>query len=1021
MQRRIVFCLLVSGSILAVLSIEGWAQGRFTGYATASSVQDIHHAQNAIDGNTKTRWGSAFTDNEWWQIAFAQPEALAGLQIGWEGAYGESYTIQVSDDGTRWHTVFEETAGDGNIDWIFFQPVTTRFLRLQGRQRGTGWGYSIREIYPVRAHEWPKVEASSTTPGSHPQNVVDGKPGTYWHSSTSAPASVHMSLPYPIHLGGLEITWGPDFATSYAVEVATADGQWQRGLDVPQGNGEQDFVYFSAIWATRIRLLLERSNGGQGFAIDDIRLKDGAEQATPLRLYQAMAKERPRGWYPRWLYREQEFWTITGVPGDTAESLLGESGTFEPYKDGFTVMPYVRLGEQLSSWADVTTEQALEEGHLPLPRVTWQTDTWSLNIASVSFGNAEASHTAVRYRLTNRSAQAVSGRLMLLIRPLQLNPKWQRGGFSPIHTLEAVPAATGLAVRINGQERIRALTPPTQAVALAWGQGQETVLDCVQTMTCPPTTLATDEEGKSEAALVYAFSLEPGGANDVVLLFPLHPEVTDVATWKHPTATFLQRVQEQRHNWHNLLAHVSITIPEQKLIDTLKSNAAYILLNQDGPWIMPGPRNYSHAWLRDGAMTGFALLCLGITEPVRRYIQAYWPLVDAKGWAPWIIFDGKKPVAFIADSREGHEYDSQGQFPFLVRQYVDFTEDTAILADTYPVVVRALRYGQSLRQERMVEPYRSQPQWAAYYGILPESNSHEGYYPAQHSYWDDFWYLRGLKDGIALAERLGKEADARWMRAELNDARQALYASMRRVIARDNLDYLPGSVEKGDFDPTSTAIAIMVSDEAEYLPQSNATHTFDRYYQEFLARLVPHAAQSFTPYEIRTAEAFVHLGQRQRALHMLRTFTDDAVHPPAWNHLAEVVHGRYRAPSYIGDMPHTWVGSSYISAVRSLFVYEEDDRLILAGGIAPEWVQDGIRAHNLPTRYGSINYEMNATEGLMRMQLWGEATPPGGFMIRLPQEWHTKVARLNGAVVANVDATFKVATLPATLELQERP
>ena len=1018
MQRLSVLHFLVCLGILVMLNTEGAAERRFTGHATASSGQDAHGAQNAIDGNLQTRWSSAFTDEVWWQIALTQPEHLAGLQIIWEEAYGEQYVIQVSNDGMQWHTVFEETAGDGKIDWIFFTPVTTQFVRLQGHRRGTGWGYSIWEIRPLYASEWLKVEASNTAPGSHPQYMVDGTPHLAWRSASPEANQVLITLPYPIDLGGLDIMWGPDFATSYAIELATVDGQWRRVTHISQSNGKQDFISFPSMQTTRIKLLLERSHHDRGYAIEEIKLKDGVEAATPLRLYQALAQDRPRGWYPRWLYREQEFWTITGVLGDAEESLLGESGVFEPSKDGLTVMPLVQTAGRLLSWADAKMEQALEEGYLPLPSVTWHMPTWSLHIATVSFGNPGASSTAVRYRLTNRGPQVLNGRFILAVRPLQLNPKWQRGGFSPLRTVEVVPYGAGQAVRINGRPAIIAPQAPAQTVALSFDQG--TVLDCLQHEACPRQTLVTDNEGKNEAALIYDVHLAPGGHDDVVLLFPLHAEAAVAETWAEPSATFGQHVQEQREYWRTFLQQVDITIPEQQLIHMLKSNLAYILLNQDGPWIKPGPRNYNHSWLRDGAMTSVALLRLGIVEPVRRFLVAYTSLVDAKGWVPWIVFDGGTPVAFVTDSREGHEYDSQGQFPFLVRHYVDSTGDTAVLTEAYPAVVRALRYGYTLRRERMTERYRTQPQWAAYYGILPESNSHEGYYPAQHSYWDDFWYLRGLKDGIALAERLRKDEDAAWMRVELAEARQALYASMQRVIARDHLDYLPGSVEKGDFDATSTAIAIMVSDEAVHLPQPYVMRTFDRYYDDFLKRLDPHQTESFTPYEVRTAEAFVRLGERQRALAMLRAFTYDAVHPPAWNHLAEVVHGRYRAPSYIGDMPHTWVGSSYISAVRSLFVYEEDDRLVLAAGIDPAWTRDGIRVQHLPTPFGTINYTVHDAAGLIRMTIWGEATPPGGFTVRLPQEWRTKVARLNGTAVDHVDASFRVTTLPATLELHER-
>lgn len=121
MPRTCWLLALVCLSLLTLRSVGGATEHRFTGHVTASSGQDDTSAQHAMDGNVQTRWSSAFTDDEWWQIAFGQPERLAGLQIIWEQAYGEHYVIQVSDDGAQWHTVFEEAAGDGKTDWIFLR------------------------------------------------------------------------------------------------------------------------------------------------------------------------------------------------------------------------------------------------------------------------------------------------------------------------------------------------------------------------------------------------------------------------------------------------------------------------------------------------------------------------------------------------------------------------------------------------------------------------------------------------------------------------------------------------------------------------------------------------------------------------------------------------------------------------------------------------------------------------------------------------------------------------------------
>jgi hypothetical protein len=44
---------------------------------------------------------------------------------------------------------------------------------------------------------------------------------------------------------------------------------------------------------------------------------------------------------------------------------------------------------------------------------------------------------------------------------------------------------------------------------------------------------------------------------------------------------------------------------------------------------------------------------------------------------------------------------------------------------------------------------------------VPESISHEGYASQpRHSYWDNFFVLRGLKDAAAMAAMLGEDAEA---------------------------------------------------------------------------------------------------------------------------------------------------------------------------------------------------------------------------------------------------------------------
>jgi len=64
--------------------------------------------------------------------------------------------------------------------------------------------------------------------------------------------------------------------------------------------------------------------------------------------------------------------------------------------------------------------------------------------------------------------------------------------------------------------------------------------------------------------------------------------------------------------------------------------------------------------------------------------------------------------------------------------------------------------------------------------------------------------------------------------------------------------------------------------------------------------------------------------------------------PEGWNHWAEVVWRDASTPNFIGDMPHTWVGSDFLRSVRSMFVYERerDNALVVGAGIPESWVRD---------------------------------------------------------------------------------
>src|ERR1043165_98699 len=84
--------------------------------ATASSLENATFpAANAVDGNTGTRWSSAFSDPQWLQVDLGSTPHITSVTLNWEAAYGRAFQIQTSSDGANWTTIFSTTTGTGGV------------------------------------------------------------------------------------------------------------------------------------------------------------------------------------------------------------------------------------------------------------------------------------------------------------------------------------------------------------------------------------------------------------------------------------------------------------------------------------------------------------------------------------------------------------------------------------------------------------------------------------------------------------------------------------------------------------------------------------------------------------------------------------------------------------------------------------------------------------------------------------------------------------------------------------------
>jgi len=115
--------------------------------ATASSNQTSEYPPSAaVDGNSATRWSSAYADPQWLQVDLGATHSVNRVVLTWEVAFGKAYQIQTSTDGSTWKTAYSTTTGDGGVDDISFAAVDARYVRMNGTTRGTVYGYSLWEF-----------------------------------------------------------------------------------------------------------------------------------------------------------------------------------------------------------------------------------------------------------------------------------------------------------------------------------------------------------------------------------------------------------------------------------------------------------------------------------------------------------------------------------------------------------------------------------------------------------------------------------------------------------------------------------------------------------------------------------------------------------------------------------------------------------------------------------------------------------------------------------------------------------
>lgn len=852
--------------------------------------------------------------------------------------------------------------------------------------KGTVWIDDLKfEKLPPETDKHPQASVTSTSAakGKPVQNVLDNSSLSFWQSTSTLPQSLVFDLKQRREFGGLHINWHQNqSAAKFDIYTSSDAKKWERITSIAENQNNVSIIRLPDADARYLKLSLLSPSSKTGFGIEDVKLVSMKDAETLNNFYIYCAKNSSPGDYPRYFSEKASYWTVSGVNNDVKEALISEDGMVEADAASFSLEPMIMLDNKLYNWSNVTVQQSMGKSSNPSgyqfePGVLWKINDLNFQTLITSGGAANTNSSLyIKYIFANLGKEKKDFEFYLLLRPYQVNPYYQflnlTGGVGKISSIEAVSKDV---IKVDSKV-IESQVPFNQLSTFNATQGN--IVPLIADRKLSGSNKVADASGLASGVIQYKISVPAGEKYEFIVKIPYHYSHTVADAGE--VSNFNKDFSSSVDFWSEKIDHIQFNLPASanRIINTYKSQLVYILINRDKAGIQPGSRSYNRSWIRDGALTSSALMKSGIVPEVKDFIKWYSGYLYENGKVPCVVDSrGPDPVP---------ENDSHGQFIYLLREYFNFTKDTAFLREMNEKVLMAADYIRLLTDQRSTDHYRNgNDSIKAQYGLVPESISHEGYSAKpMHSYWDDFFTMKGLKDAVDIQKILGQTENEKRIKVLRDNFRTNLYNSINLAMKYKGIDYIPGCAELGDFDATSTTVSLTPCNEMDNLPKPQIYNTFDKYYDYFTKRKNNTINWvNYTPYENRVIGSFIMLNQPERAHELIDYFLHDQ-RPQGWYHWAEVVWKDERNPQYIGDMPHTWVGSDFINAIRSMFVYENeyDSSLVLAGALYQDWIDapEGMSVKNLPTYYGEISYSIKKDNNKYLFDISGDLKLPANGM-----------------------------------------
>ena len=627
-------------------------------------------------------------------------------------------------------------------------------------------------------------------------------------------------------------------------------------------------------------------------------------------------------------------WTSIGIPGSPREGMIDPVGmlTLQPF--GWSVMPYVRIGEQ--SWfpprMGQSVRQYLEEGDLPcviteypvIPGLDWQSRALVVRESGEEL-------ICFNHHLKNCGSGLLELTFGLSIRP-----------YNPLtvgHINKLV--FKNLLWRANGKPGLLLMEAPDMIRISDRHCGDPILMSPERT---------TDSRGVSKSGILagtseYKLTLEPGESRHI------NSYGTLAKISRRPNLKFRNLTQARLdtarkrtlEHWRtNRYRGLTVTLPDPRLETAFYSVKNHLHVFDDQQHFSPGTFFYHNHWIRDSCFIALAFGNIGFTEEVAHKVPGYMATQTGDGFFR---------------SQNG-EWDSTGQVLVVVIDHVRRTGDKKLLEETFPALFKGARWIESMRS-------RDKNLSAPHAGLMPAGISAEHFGPNDHYYWDNFWSLAGLERLLWAAEILGKDKEHRILTQYHDGLRHDLVSSMDQAMERAGDHRLPCSPYRNMdsaaignlvaispldlFDPDSA----WVKPTLDFLMENNLKNGL------FFQRIIHTGLNAYLTVQMARLLLATH---DARFSVVLKGLLDNATSTWTW---PEAIHPRTQG-GCMGDGDHGWAAGEFVSLVRQMLVREQGSHLYLACGILPEWFEPGmtVELDHAPTLYGLLGFRLEYREKL---------------------------------------------------------